>query len=559
MGRGEAPRAPMTSIQPQSQAEAQAACAYDSELDQQFEEQPDDGIDQPDVDDSDIGQVAAMVLTDRLSAPRSWTLAILSVVPLSFFVLSYLGGGISLMNSAGMLFLLALVAGGLINEIWNFSSRFGVGGFCLYGGTFVWLLHDYLTRYLFEAPEAYGFNDWAVTKACVSVGLFFTFASIGLKLTVGRKFERLMIRMWPETRSPNLLFGIAVAAFIFGISPYFLFTRVPFYEAMYLDFITGYGEGSHWAVGKSGGNINFNFGAYIAQMFDVGSLGALLAVFLVCMRRMGTLAIVAALGMLSFWVLRSFGTGARGHVIFLALPVLGAFFMRQHIVAAWRGRRFSGSAYIVLTTALFAILVAGVYQASLRMRGFSDIFSFELSEFQVEGNTMFSESLDGYMVIPEESPPFYDRWPLEGVIRPAWDFVYWFVIGPIPRAIWTTKPVDGVWLWYNELLMRTTLSGELLVGGNITQSYPGHFYFRYGYAGVAEGALFFGLLAGIAERILKSSRGRILSMLFALGLVTWLFRSFRSPDFQNFYPVLIGLTAVSLLMLPFTKEPAELD
>lgn len=523
----------------------------------------DDGhsdAEQVEIDDRDIRQVCWAVLNDRLACPRTWTIPALSVGPLVLFGLSWAAGGIALANSAGMVLLLGLSIVGLLNEAWNFSSRFGVGGFCLYGGTFIWLLHDYLTRYLVDSPAIYGFNDWAVTKACLSVGLFFTFASVGLKLTVGRKVERFFIRLWPETRSSNLLFGVAIAAFIFGVSPYFLFTRVPFYEAMYLDFIKGYGDsGTHWAVGKSGGNINFNFGAYIAQMFDVGSLGSLLAVFLVLMRRMGPIATAAAFGMLGFWALRAFGTGARGHLLYLVLPVLAAFFMRQHIIAGWQGRRFSTAAYGLIIGGLVLILIVFTYQAGLRDRGFSDIFKFSLTDFRIDGNAMFTESLDGYMVIPESTPPFYNRWPLEGVVRPVWDLGYWFVVGPIPRAVWTTKPIDGVWLWYNELLMRTTMSGEVLSGTNITQSYPGHFFFRYGFAGVVQGGLFFGLLAGIAERILKSSRGRILSMLFALGLTTWLFRSFRSPDFQNMYPMLIGLTAVSLLSLPFDREPAEQD
>jgi hypothetical protein len=513
-----------------------------------------------DVDGRDIGQVSAIILNDRLGEPRRWTLAILSGVPLLLFILSYFAGGVALANSIGMIFLLALAVAGLVGEFWNFSTRFGVGGLCLHGGLIVWLLHDYLTRYLSNSPEMFGFTDWAVTKACLSVGLFYTFACVGLKIVWGRKVERFFIRLWPETRSNNLLFSLAIVAFIFGISPYFLFTRVPFYEAMYLDFIKGYGDGgTHWTVGKSGGNINFNFGAYIAQMFDVGTLGSLLAVFLVCMRRMGALATAVAFAMLSFWLLRSFGTGARGYVVFLILPVLGAFFMRQHIFAAWQGRRFSPFAYTVLVSCLVLALIAITYQGALRTRGFADIFSVQLTEFRIEGNAMFTESLDGYMAIPEATPPFYNRWPMEGLVRPVFDLAYWFVVGPIPRALWTSKPIDGVWLWYNELLMRTTMSGGTLAGTNITQSYPGHFFFRYGFVGVVQGGLFFGLLAGFAERILRSSQGRILSMLFALALVTWLFRSFRSPDFQNLYPILIGLTAVTLLAIPFSKVRAEFD
>ena len=172
---------------------------------------------------------------------------------------------------------------------------------------------------------------------------------------------------------------------------------------------------------------------------------------------------------------------------------------------------------------------------------------------------MLSESLDGYAVIPDSTPPFYTRWPLEGLVRPVWDIAFWFVVGPIPRAIWTSKPIDEVWLWYNELLMRDVMSGDALAGTNITQSFPGHFFFRYGWIGVVQGGFLFGLLAAISERILRTSRGRILPMLLALGLVTWLFRSFRSPDFQNIYPVFIGLAAISLLCLPFPKVPVDRD
>lgn len=518
-----------------------------------------DGVDDDPIDERDIRQVASVVLDDRDGARRSWTIAVLSLAPLALFAASWAAGGIGILNSLGMIFLLLVVVGGFLDEAWNFTRRFGVGGLCLHGGTFVWFIHDYLTRYVTDDPLLYGFTTWSITKACLGVGIFYTAACVGLRMQWGRRFERLVVRVLPEPASTNVLFAVAVAAFLFGISPYFLFTTVPFYEAMYLDFIKGYGDGgTHWAVGKTGGNINFNFGAYIVQMMDVGALGSLLAVFLVFMRRMGPVAMAMAAGMLGFWLLQKFGTGARGYVLYLALPVIGAFFMRQHVLAAWRGRRFSGLAYAGIGSALVVLLLAITVQAAFRTRGFENI-TIDLSEFRIEGNAMLTESLDGYAVIPDPTPPFYTDWPLEGAIRPAWDLAYWFVIGPIPRAVWTSKPIDEVWLWYNELLMREVMAGDALAGTNITQSLPGHFFFRYGYVGIVEGGFLFGLLAAIAERILRTSRGRILPMLFALGLVTWLFRSFRSPDFQNLYPILIGLTAVSLLCIPVTKVPADPD
>jgi len=531
---------------------------YGDSYDRSFDRSHDGDDDRP-IDGSDIRQVADVVLDDRDGLPRRWVLPILSLAPLALFTASWLAGGVSALNGIGMVFLLLLIVAGLLDEAWNFTRRFGVGGICLHAGTLIWLVYDYLTRYLFDDPLLYGHTVSTVSKACLGVGIFYASASFGLRMTLGRRLERLAVRILPEPVSSNVLFAVAVAAFVFGISPYFLFTTVPFYEAMYLDFIRGYGDaGSHWAVGKTGGNINFNFGAYIYQMMDVGALGSLLGVFIVCMRRMGPFAAAAAAAMIGFWLLQKFGTGARGYVLYLALPIIGAFFLRQHVMAAWRGRRFSGFAYFGIGTALAALLVAITIQAAFRTRGFADI-SFDAAELQIEGNAMLSESLDGYAVIPDSTPPFYTRWPLEGLVRPVWDLGFWFVVGPIPRAIWTSKPIDEVWLWYNELLMRDVMSGDALAGTNITQSFPGHFFFRYGWIGVVQGGFLFGLLAAISERILRTSRGRILPMLLALGLVTWLFRSFRSPDFQNIYPVFIGLAAISLLCLPFPKVPVDRD
>ncbi|MFM7135373.1 MAG: O-antigen polymerase [Planctomycetota bacterium] len=506
----------------------------------------------------DAREMAESVLDRRDAPARSWASTVMLAAPCLLFAISYLGGGIMPLNTLGMTILALVLAILVIGEFVHFSTRFGIGAIVVYGGVIIWMLYDYMYRYAFADSATLPFGIWPITKACVGVGLFALCADLGMRIPWGRRFERRVLRILPEPESNNVIFGIAVAAFLFGISPYFLFTAEPFYMAMYNDFVGGYAGGAAWTVGRTG-NVNYSFGGYIAQMMDVGTAGALLAVCTVLMRRMGPIAKMAAFLMMAFWILRGFGSGARGNVIYLVLPAMGFFFLRQHIVAAWKGRRFSPTAYGVLSVSLVAILLMIAYQGALRGRGFRDMFTFNVSALDIQGNEMFSASLEGYTVIPDEVPYFYSNWPGENIVRPAYDKTLDFVTGPIPRAIWRDKPIDPVWLWYNEVVMNEVMTGEGFSGTTISQSYPGHFFFRYGYPGVIEGALAFGFFAAMAERLLRASRGRLLAVILALGLATFLFRCYRDPSFQSIYPLFIGMTAISLVCLPFARRPYEVE
>ena len=157
--------------------------------------------------------------------------------------------------------------------------------------------------------------------------------------------------------------------------------------------------------------------------------------------------------------------------------------------------------------------------------------------FNVAGNSMFSEGMLAYYLIPETRPFFYDRFPGEALIRPLPDFVFLLVTHPIPRALWTSKPVDPLFQWYNVMV---TGRGTGLEGATFSHGLVGSWYFKYGVAGIIEGGLLMGLLFSIAERTLNKGTGRPMVIMISLGLLTWLFSCFRDVTFPQLWALLLG-------------------
>ena len=241
----------------------------------------------------------------------------------------------------------------------------------------------------------------------------------------------------------------------------------------------------------------------------------------------------------------AFGTGARGQVVFMALPVIALLYMKYQLQAAALLRKFSIKAY--LFSAMLMLLVLGVVQFQGRFRTVKeeerDVSEVEL--FKVSGNHMFSEGLLAYQLIPEVHPFFYDRFPGEAIIRPLPDFAFLLVTHPIPRALWTSKPLDPLSQWYNATY---TGRGEGQEGTTISHGLVGSWYFKYGLAGVLEGGLLMGLMYSIAERTLRKAEGRPMVIMISLGLLTWLFRCFRDVTFPELWALLLGFIVLAGLV-----------
>lgn len=360
----------------------------------------------------------------------------------------------------------------------------------------------------------------------------------------------------PEPHRPSDYFWVVIITQIIGLSPYFIFTREPFYLAIYHATIGGRSGllGTQWTVGRSG-NLNYSWGAYVAQMLQVGDGGAVLASFCIVFLRQGFLRNVVCAGVWLLWVAIGFGTGTRGDMVILLLPFLCFIFIRYHVQAQEFLHRYSPRAYVAsIIVLLFAVVLIQI-QARYRDVGFTNVSLNKVSFFHLEGNEMFSTGLAGYSLIPERHDYFYDSFPGEMFIMPIPNFVFWIAVAPMPRALWTTKPIDPFWKWYNAVFTgRSTAGGGTTEGTTIAEGIVGYWFFRFGIAGIIEGGLLMGWIIGCAERALLNNQGRPMAVLFSLGILTWLFRSFRSVGNQDLMQVLVamgGMVIVILVLRPF--------
>ena len=166
--------------------------------------------------------------------------------------------------------------------------------------------------------------------------------------------------------------------------------------------------------------------------------------------------------------------------------------------------------------------------------------------FKNQGNTMFSEGLLGYTLVPDVHPFFYaEDFPGEGFLWAMPRTLFDFSIGPIPRALWNSKPIDKLWTWYN---IAYTGMGNGTSGTTISHGLVGSWYFKYGMGGVIEGALLVGWLMGISERALQNSDGKPIGILMSLGFATWIFRIYRDFIFIELYGLLLGGLALYILV-----------
>ena len=468
--------------------------------------------------------------------------------------LSALADGISFLTDLGFIALTIATAYLLCIELLRFPVRFGIGALTLYSGVLIFFCGDYLKYWAGTnfADPAVPFTASVVARAAAAHCVFITFMVMAMNWRLGKVFEKPFSWL-PEPRDSQFFFWVALAIFAFGVSPYFIFTSGNPFGQMWLDMTSGRSATfSNWTVGRTG-NLNFNYGAYVAQILDVGDFGGLFAAIIAIIAIKNPFMRVILIGIWLFWVARGFGSGTRGYIVFHIVPVMAAIFLKLQAQAAERRQLINIRAY--LFAALIGLLGLGMVaiMTVYRNQGFTQVdFSETLTVENIKGTEMFSTTLDGFKRIPDVVPFYYSSFPGENVVRPIPQLLYWIAIGPIPRAIWTEKPIDPVWAWYNFLI---TGKDDILRGTTISNGLVGWFYFRFGYPGVIQGAIFFGLLYGATERILQYAKGRTMQIIFSLATAAFLFRSFRDPNFHNYYPVVLGAIALSILLFLVGGRP----
>lgn len=473
---------------------------------------------------------------------------VLFLFPTVVATLSWLAGGISLLTDFSFLLMTVLCGVFLLAELRSFSFRWGIGGLLVHGGSLIWFFYDYFDHW-FLRDFRFGNSvrmvpEETLARAAMFHAIFIVFMLVGLRVRLGGYVDRAIAR-FPEPSSERMYVVLISGMFLFGMSPYIFFTNEPFYIAVWNDIVGGRAGGALWSVGRTG-NVNFSYGAYLAQVLQVAQFASILgAFFAICITRTWAGRVFG----IAVWVpsaLLGFGTGSRGALVLVALPVVGFFFIRYQAEAAAVLQRVSLRAYAYMGATLMVILVFVQVQVAFRNEGFRSADLQDFNVANVQGNSMFSESLKGFELIPEYMEPFYARIPGESLVRPIPDALYWFVVSPMPRAIWTNKPIDPVWLWYNNVVAGTK-GNE---GTTISHGAVGYWYFRFGAAGVVQGGLFMGFLMGVAERLLRyHASAKPILIVIALALATFLFRCYRGLAWIELHATMVGMLALGVAVL----------
>lgn len=473
---------------------------------------------------------------------RSIYSRLLFLLPVLFSGVSYAGGGIAMVTDLAFVTLTILCVIFLCRELLMFPKRQGMGGILIYGGVLVWFCHDYFWNWFFR-----DFNNpntpvsaYVVSKAAFYHCLFIEVMLIGLNARLfadSRLFnwaEKLVVAV-PEPSTNLFYLALVIITMVIGLSPFTWAVQESFIEAIGKVIMLDVDD-MHWLVGRTvtnfTTNVNYNWGGYILQIFQVGEIGGILGAAYAILVTRWIPAKIFGWACWAFWCCYAFPSLRRGDITFMVLPVAGFFFYKYQIQAAGYLRKLGIKAYLFGGIVAIGLFIAVQYQGSTR----AGVEGIEL--FEARGNTMFSEGIKAWAYFPDETGGFfYDTFPGAGIIRPIPQTLFWFLIDPIPRALWNNKPVDEFGAWYDDYMTGEHLgaAGTTVSGGAV-----GTWYYQYGPCGVIEGALLYGWLMAIAERSLQKAKGSTMAVLFSLCFATFMFRSYRDLWFHNLYPVMIA-------------------
>jgi hypothetical protein len=477
---------------------------------------------------------------------------------------SWISGGIVMLNDLawGLVAIASLLF--IFMELMAFPRRMGVSGLVLFGATWAWYVMDYFKYWsgiMGDQSLAGGsvltagaVSIEVLSKVCFFHFLFITGMSIGLLLPGGNWIIRILIKT-PHPQKAGALLTLIIVLFLFGLLPYFLFNSEPFYQAVWHQMTAmRSGEAASWTIGRSAGAMNFTWGGYVNQWLDVGRFAGLIAAFYAIYVARAPMTKIICWMMWCYTFGVAFGTGTRGEMLYACAPVAGLLFIKnQTNLLQWAAiNRIKAyvSVFLVFAAMYTAIQVQGVF----RNVGLSNASLSQIDFSDPRDNVIFSTSIFVFQKVPDPVTPFFERlFPGQGAFMAIPQAVFYFVIGPIPRTIWNTKPFNPAFEWAS---LARTGAANINESTSISTGLVGNWYALCGPIGLIEGAILWGWIMGVFDRALWLARWRPLVMVLVLALQISIFRGFRDPDYNLFYPLLIGIAMLWIMNAIIPKQPA---
>ena len=293
-------------------------------------------------------------------------------------------------------------------------------------------------------------------------------------------------------------------------------------------------------------SVNYSWAApahVVGQMLNMGTFAGQFASFYALLVAQKPWQRYLGWAAWTFWVLIAVGTGSRGATVNVAMPAVVLIFVKHHAQAAHVFRSsFSVRAYVLTTTAF----LPGASWPSSSTRPISATSTStqrDLSQMSVtdlQGNGMFSEepSWASQLRARRPTPSITTSSPAPTSFCPSLTTSSGLSSAPSPArsgtpSRWTPWPSGTT--WPSPARPVTWIPGRT----GISRGLAGHWYFPFGIFGVIEGGMFFGWLLVVAERAFQHAEGKPMRMIFSLGFLAFLFRSFRDINWQFLYPLII--------------------
>lgn len=463
-------------------------------------------------------------------------LIILPFVIAAFFLLTEKTDIIYLHLNVIVLFIVNIII--IIRTILNINKKKAYSKLAILVGFLFWYSLPALSNMLFENEpisseipinnipnELYFF-------AIIYIMEFLLFWCIFYSLTKNKKSRNIKI----EEFNKNKLIIVCIFGCIIGFIPYIIYVNsIPQLISL---FLRGRELGKDWYISSNLGNEKSAL-LVLSNSIFVASISILWMV-LADISISRTKKIYLALLNILMTIIIFIDQGTRSITSLIILPALIIFLIRKWEVAKNKRKRVQYLSYLFLV--MFIIII--IFQFQLLYRASwtrNDINTQLFSKWLTMGGTSdyYSETVFALSLVPSMHSYFHDV------------IISQFIISPIPRFLWASKPLDNI-IWYYSL--KRWGVDIYQVGGNVFPGMVGQYYMSWGWLGpIILGSMLGVLTAKIDCYIFNIDFEKQHYLVgLVMMLIVWIFLLYRNVSPGFLYPILFTLLIMKISKYHFS-------